>query len=202
MTGVVTMVDLACTGAAATEDAADLVARLRSGEADALGQAYDLHHAHVRAFARRLVGDDAIAEDLVQETFVALPRAISRYLGTAGLRTFLIGIAVNHARHHARSAARRRKALEKLASEPAAARASPEADAQREELAGALTRALDELSIAHRAAFVLCEIEERTSGEAALVLDVPEATVRTRLHHAKRKLRAWFETRYERNGLR
>jgi RNA polymerase sigma-70 factor (ECF subfamily) len=177
----------------AAPDAPDLAVRLRAGDSAALGEAYDLHHAHVRAFARRLVGDEASAEDVVQETFVALPQAIRGFKGTAPLRTFLIGVAVNHARHHVRAAARRRAAVSRMESEPPrSAKGTPEDDAEGAQLVRTLARALDELSLEHRAAFVLCEIEERTSVEAGLALGVPEATVRTRLLHAKRKLRAWL----------
>jgi RNA polymerase sigma-70 factor (ECF subfamily) len=178
-------------------DEGDFAARLRAGDVAALGEAYDLYHAHVRAFARRLVGDDATAEDLVQETFVALPKAMSGYREDAPLRTFLIGVAVNRARHHVRAAARRRATLSRFASEPASlspnASASPEQEAQRAQLADVLSRALDELPIDQRAAFVLCEVEERTSAEVAVILGVPEGTVRTRVFHARRKLRALLE---------
>lgn len=190
--------DLACPAAVGAEEAPDLVARLRTGETRALGEAYDLYHAYVRAFARRLVGDDAIAEDVVQETFVALPRAARRYLGEAALRTFIVGIAVNQARHYVRAAARRRAAAARLASEPMLASRSPESDAQATQLADALTTALDDLSVDQRVAFVLCELEGQGSVEAALILSVPEATVRTRLFNAKRNLRAWFA----RKGMR
>jgi RNA polymerase sigma-70 factor (ECF subfamily) len=44
-----------------------------------------------------------------------------------------------------------------------------------------------------RIAFVLCEVEGYTSGEAAQIVDKSENTVRTRLFHAKRKLRTWLE---------
>lgn len=172
-----------------------LAERLRAGDPAALGDAYDAHHAHVRAFAQRLVGDETIAEDIVQDTFIALPRAIRGYRGGAALRTFLIGVAVNHARHHVRAAARRRATAHKFASEPANDSASPESDAARVELARALNHALDALPLDQRVVFVLCEVEERTSVEAAVVLDVPEATVRTRLWTAKKKLRATLERR-------
>lgn len=52
-----------------------------------------------------------------------------------------------------------------------------------------LQRALTTLSFEHRTAFVLCELEERSSVEAAEILGVPEGTVRTRVHHARQKLR-------------
>jgi RNA polymerase sigma-70 factor (ECF subfamily) len=170
-----------------------LVARLQSADPAAIGEAYDAHHAAVRAFARRLVGDVAAAEDLVHEVFVTLPQAIRRYRGDATLRTFLTSIAVNHARHHVRGAARRRAAMDRYAQEPSASGRDPEADARRLELARALARALDGLPLDQRVAFVLCEVEERTSREVAEIVGAPEATVRTRLFHAKRKLRATLE---------
>ena len=63
----------------------------------------------------------------------------------------------------------------------------------REQAASALTRALDELSHDHRVAFVLCEVEERTSAEVSTIVGAPEGTVRTRLFHAKKKLRESLE---------
>ena len=173
-----------------------LIERLRQADPAAVGEVYDEHHTAVRAFARRLVGDTAAAEDLVHEVFVTLPRAIRRFRGESTLRTFLVSIAVNHARHHVRAASRRRAAMDRLALEPAASTTTPsdpEADTRRRELAAALTRALDQLPIDQRVAFVLCEVEERTSREAAAIAGAPEATMRTRLFHAKRRLRATLE---------
>lgn len=173
------------------EDA--LVERLRQGETAAIGEVYDLHHSAVRAFSKRLVGEASAAEDLVHEVFVSLPRAIRGYRGEAGLRTFLISIAVNHAKHFVRAATRRRAAMDRFAREPEERGNSPEYDARRKELAEVLSRALDELPLEQRVAFVLCEVEERTSGEVASIVGIPEATVRTRLFHAKKKLRARLE---------
>jgi len=171
----------------------DLVARLRRGEADALGQAYDAHHAHVRAFAQRFLGDPSLAEDLLQDTFIALPKAIKRFRGDASLRTFLISVALNHAQHYLRSAMRRRGAYHRLGSEPPPTPVTtPDLDAERGQLAAAMTRALDALPAEQRAAVVLCEVEERTSAEAAAIVGVAEGTIRARLFHAKRKLREAF----------
>jgi RNA polymerase sigma-70 factor, ECF subfamily len=175
------------------DEGESLIARLERGDPNAVGELYDQHHAAVRAFAKRLVGDAAATEDLVHDVFVALPKAIGRYRGESSLRTFLIGIAVNHARHHVRAAARRRNAFERLGREPEGVAGSPEHDVRRHELATLLTRALDQLSLDQRVAFVLCEVEERTSREAAEIVGVPEATVRTRLFHAKKRLRALLE---------
>jgi RNA polymerase sigma-70 factor (ECF subfamily) len=181
-------VPFACVGGHAPDAEDEITARLRAGERSALGDAYDTHHAHVRAFAQRMLGDEAAAEDLVQETFLALPRAATRFRGGSSLRTFLVSIAVNHAKNHVRAAARRRAATVRLGLEPAPAATGPAERLERAELASRLMRALDTLPIEQRAAIVLCEIEERTGAEVAAILGVPEATVRTRVFHAKRKL--------------
>jgi RNA polymerase sigma-70 factor (ECF subfamily) len=167
----------------------DLALRLAASDPAAVGEVYDQHHRAVRAFATRLVGDAAAAEDLLHEVFVALPRAIRGYRFESSLRTFLISIAVNHARHHVRAATRRRAAMGRLALEPENHVADPEHLQRRKELASLLTRALDTLPLEQRVTFVLCEVEDRTSREVAEITGVPEGTVRTRLHHAKKKLR-------------
>lgn len=168
-----------------------LLRALAERDRDALGRCYEEHHRAVRAFARRLLGDDEAAEDLVQEVFVALPSALRRFRGDSSLRTFLLSIAANHCRHHVRAAARRRSAFGRLALEPLGPGAAhPDEEAERERLADALARALDALPLEQRLAFVLCEVEERSSQEAGLIADAPEGTIRSRLRIAREKLRA------------
>jgi RNA polymerase sigma-70 factor (ECF subfamily) len=180
-----------------TESAADnaLVARLREGDRAAVEEAYRAHHVAIRGFARRLLGDTASAEDIVHEAFVALPRAIRRFRGEGTLRAFLIGVAANHSRRHVRSAMRRRRATERLAAheelQPRTIDATDELS--NKQLAGKLWAALDELPLDQRIVFVLCEAEQRTSVEVAAIVGAPEGTVRTRLFHAKRKLREKLE---------
>jgi RNA polymerase sigma-70 factor (ECF subfamily) len=169
--------------------ASSLLARLAIGDEAALRDVYRRHRAALRSFARRLLGDDAAADDLVQEVFVRLPRAIHRLPPEAPLGPFLIGVAVNHARHHVRAAARRRRAQARLRREPRPPSAVPDADVERRQLARALTRALDQLPLEQRVAFVLCELEERTSAQAAALAGTNDSTMRARLFHARRKLR-------------
>lgn len=166
-----------------------LIQRLARNETEALGEAYDLHHAPVRAFARRLLGSEAAAEDLVHDVFLQLPKVIGRFEGRSTLRTFLLSIAVNLSRNVRRARLRRDDALERLHLEPRSANESPEELEDRRRLAMILARLLDELPMEQRVAVVLCVIEERTSVEAAEIAGVPETTVRTRLFHARRKLR-------------
>ena len=88
---------------------------------------------------------------------------------------------------------RRRSAFGKLEREPNAEVQNPEQATERKQLAEALTRALDTLPLDQRVAFVLCEVEERSSVDAARITGVPEGTMRTRLFHAKKKLRSELE---------
>jgi len=167
----------------------ELLDEVGRGSQVALAELYDAHAEPIYAFARRLVGDDFIAEDLVHEVFVTLPRAARSFRGDSTLRTFLLSIAVNLARHHVRSATRRRAAMERFGEEPQQSPTAPDREAERRELAAALQRALDQLPIDQRIAFVLCEVEQHTSGQAAAIVGAPEGTVRTRVFHAKKKLR-------------
>jgi len=175
---------------AVDDSSSSLVDRLRDGDAAALASLYRQHHETVRAFARRLLGDASIAEDLVHDVFLAAPAAFRHYRGDALVRGFLVSIAVNKARHHVRAAIRTRRMLARLSDEPTrGVVAAPDAESERRELCEELQRALDQLPIDQRVVVVLCAVEERTALEVAAIVGAPENTVRTRLFHAKRKLR-------------
>lgn len=177
-------------GEARLTEGISLVERLQAGGLDALAEAYDLYHRPLRAFMQRLLGDDGAAEDVVQETFVALFQSIGRYDGTCSLKTFLMAVATNRARHHLRSTKRRVAAIVRLRDLPNTVPVvSPEQRVEQKQLAEMLSTLLLRLPIDQRIAFVLCEVEERTSAEVAVIVGASEATVRTRLWHAKRKLR-------------
>jgi RNA polymerase sigma-70 factor (ECF subfamily) len=171
-----------------------LAARISRGESEALGEAYDLHHDAIRAFARRLLGNAAAAEDLVHDAFVALPGAVRGFEGRSSLRTFILSVVVNLARNARRATARRLSALERMHVEPRdQGQESPEELDERRRLAELLSQMLDALPMDQRVIVVLCVVEERTSSEAAEIVGAPEGTVRTRLFHARRKLREMFE---------
>jgi RNA polymerase sigma-70 factor (ECF subfamily) len=174
-------------------DEAAILDGLRRQDLGALARAFDRWHHRVRVLARRLLSDAAAAEDVVQETFTALPRAVRGFRGEVALETFLLAIAVKRARHHRRAAARRQRALARLSSEERNPPRDPEQETYRRQLGLQLGAALDRLPLPQRIAFVLCEIEELTSSQAAAVAGIPEATMRTRLFHARRRLRDWLE---------
>jgi len=174
-------------------DEAAILDGLRRQDLGALARAFDRWHHRVRVLARRLLSDAAAAEDVVQDTFTALPRAVRGFRGEVALETFVLAIAVKRARHHRRAAARRQRALARLNNQARNPLRDPEQETYRRQLGLRLAAALDRLPLPQRIAFVLCEIEELTSSQAAAVAGVPEATVRTRLFHARRRLRDWLE---------
>lgn len=178
--------------APAAHDAGALLDGLRAGEVEALATAFDRWHQRVRVLARRLLSEAASAEDLVQDVFTVLPSAVKRFRGEVELERFLLGITVKRARRHQRAASRRRRALERLSREVRQAPPDPEHDTYRRELGLRLATVLDRLPLAQRVAVVLCDVEELTSVEAGAIAGVPEATIRTRLFHARRRLRDWL----------
>jgi RNA polymerase sigma-70 factor (ECF subfamily) len=80
--------------------------------------------------------------------------------------------------------------LQRAAGEPQSEVPGSDEQTSRKHHGDVQARALDKLSYKHRVAFVLCEIEELTSIEAAQLIGCSEGTVRTRLFHAKKRLRA------------
>lgn len=167
-----------------------LLTRIAARDPLAIDEAYRMHHAALRAFARRFVGDADVAEDMVHDVFVALPDALRRFRGDSSLRTLMMAIAVKRGHKHIRAACRRRAAMAKFAAQPLPQSPRPDAALAQQQAAAMLYGALDQLSDEHRAAFVLCEIDQLSAGDAAALVGVPEATVRTRLFHARKKLRS------------
>jgi RNA polymerase sigma-70 factor (ECF subfamily) len=181
---------IAPTAQAKVEGDVVLRTRLAEGERAAIDEVYRAHYDALRAFAHRFIGDPAIAEDIVHDVFLALPRAMRGFRGDSSLRTFLFAIALRRGYKHMRSASRRRAAMGRFAEEPDAPPVpAPDNALGRKQLAAVLYDALDRLPRDQRTAFVLCQIDQMSAADAAVIVDAPEATVRTRLFHARRKLR-------------
>lgn len=158
------------------------------GDVLALRDIYRAHHTKVRAFAQRLLGDAAAAEDLVQEVFIAVPKAARRYRFETTPSSYLLGIAANCASKHIRASKRRRAASERFSQVPLAPPMAPDDEAHAAQLVERLMRAVDQLPDKLRLVFVLCQIEERDATEVGAILDLPSSTVRARLRAAREQL--------------
>jgi RNA polymerase sigma-70 factor, ECF subfamily len=169
--------------------AADLVSSVQRCDVAALGRIYDEHQAALCSFCHRLVGERQAAEDLVHDVFISLPGLIGKLEPGRSLRAFLLSVAANRARHHLRAAARRRKLAARYAAEPTGTVDAPDRQSEQHRIASRIAHALDQLSHEHRVTFVLAELEGHDAASVGAILSIPEATVRTRLFHARRKLR-------------
>lgn len=185
-------------------DEAALVSQARQGIAAAFREIMDRNNRRLFRVARGLLRDSAEVEDVVQETYLRAFAGLDGYTGAASLSTWLTRIAMNEALGRLR----RRKnvvALDRVA-EPVAgegegrarvipfplvepAISDPEHAAARAEIQRLLEQAIDDLPDPFRLAFVLRFVEQLSVEETALCLGVPEETVKTRVHRAKRRLR-------------
>jgi RNA polymerase sigma-70 factor (ECF subfamily) len=175
--------------AAKTSDAA-LMQRLASGELGALGELYDRYQAALRSFVARATRDAHDVDDLVHATFLAAARSAERYDGRASCRPWLIGIAAQLLR-------RRRRSFQHLLAVLAALKDTlqPTSDPRAALQARSdVERALARLSEPKRVTLLLAEVEGLTCPEIAEALAIPVGTVWTRLHAARRELRAALET--------
>ena len=168
-----------------------LLDAIAHGDLSALGEIYDRYHADVRRVVVRTLATNADVDDVVQATFLAVPRIAASFEGDGACRAWLCGVAVNTALRHRRGASRFVRMLSSFAwTQSHAAAHDPERDAASRGELRLLEGALADLAPKKRAAFVLVEIEGLSAEQTAIALEIPVATVRTRLFHAKKELRA------------
>lgn len=177
--------------AAAMSDEA-LLAACATGDAAALGALFDRFSEAVYRFAGRLPTTDELArDDLVQATFLEVRRAARAFRGTSSVKTWILGIAANVARHTLRGERRRRvhqaRYLERLEGGGGPARLDEQVERRR--LMARIAEALAALPRDQQIAFILCDLEQLPGAEVALALEIPEGTLWRRLHTARRAMR-------------
>ncbi|HWU87031.1 MAG TPA: RNA polymerase sigma factor [Kofleriaceae bacterium] len=168
-----------------------LLAACATGDRAALGALFDRFHVAVYRFVSRLPTTDELArDDLVQATFLEIPRAAAQFRGMSSVKTWILGVATNVARHHLRSEQRRRVHHDRYSQGLAAIPAQPDAEVERRKLLRAVAEALVELPHDQQVAFILCDLEQLPGLEVARVLEIPEGTLWRRLHMARKAVRA------------
>lgn len=152
------------------------------------------HGRDVVRIVRRLVGPsapDSDVDDLVQQVFVAVHKDLHRFRGDSAITTWLYGIASKTVLMHFRSGRRRARAMEAFTEAKTAApdrSGNPESEALRAEELRSVWRCLSEMSPKKRVVFVLAEVEGLSGREIAQALGIKEATVWSRLFHARQEL--------------
>jgi RNA polymerase sigma-70 factor (ECF subfamily) len=165
----------------------DLVDCVRAGDTDAFEQLMRRHNQRLYRAVRAVLRDEAETEDVLQETYVRAFMHLDQFLGRARFSTWLTRIAVNEALHRRKRGARL-TGIEEVAETFASTSSGPEHAAADGELRQFLEAAIDRLPADFRTVFVLRDVEGLSTAETADTLEIPEETVKTRLHRARRQL--------------
>ena len=159
----------------------ELMVEFQQGSADAFEEIFQRHREAVYRFFRRRLLDAARAEDLAQETFLAVIRGVARYEPRALVRSYLFGIAFNLL------AAERRKRARESCNQAAASEPAVDRDPE----AALLVRQLVErLETDEREILMLREYEQLSYVEIAELLHIPLNTVRSRLFRGRMALKS------------
>ncbi len=168
-----------------------LVAAARTG--DARAQALLVHRWHKRllAHAYRLIGDMERSRDAVQESWLEIMQGFGALRDDRAFPAWAYRITSRRCAKVVRQLQRDRAVGRKFAAEPEAAGTAPEMDTASDN--ARLRAAIRALPPGQRAAVALFHFEELSVAQVAVALDVPVGTVKTRLMHARSKLRAVLE---------
>ena len=167
---------------------AELVDAIRSGDREAASELVRRHLRGARAVALAIAGDLAAAEDISQEAFVHAIERLDDCRDPARFGAWLRQIVRNKARNHRRW----RKLRAALSLDAAGEKAGPDSpvrDAERAELRERLLGALGQLPEDRREVVLLHDLEGWTHREIAERMDLPDGTVRSHLHLARKRLR-------------
>ena len=164
-----------------------LVERIAAGDKLAMQVLFARHRTNVYRWLFRFVGNETVAEDLLSDVFFDVWQQAGRFEGRAAVTTWLLSIA----RFKALSARRRRTDAEldeTIEATVADSVDDPEIALQKKGRNELLRQAITKLSPEHREIIDLVYYHEKSVDEAAKVLGIPSATVKTRMFYARKKL--------------
>lgn len=168
---------------------AEILGAVARGDLDALGALFDRYHGAVRSVVIHAGVTWADVDDAVQDTFLRIASIAGRYDGRPSARPWVLATAW-------RVAADRRRALRRFvmavarfgAHAPGTLARTPEDESADAERWRSFARKVASLPEKMRAAYVLVEVQGVSCEEAAQALEIPVATVWTRLHHARKRM--------------
>jgi RNA polymerase sigma-70 factor (ECF subfamily) len=205
-------------GASATEEA--LLSKLRSGDQAAFAALVDRYHGRLVALASTFTNSPAVAEDIAQETWLAVIRGLRGFEGRSTLGTWIFGILVRRARTMAvREARRQPQSAERNGDgivewSPGLGRIGlwegtplpwdledPAAIYQSHEALEVVRTALDGLSVAQRQVVLLRDVEGLTADDVCNILELSGTNQRVLLHRGRARIRRALD-QYMRDGAR
>jgi RNA polymerase sigma-70 factor (ECF subfamily) len=183
---------LSARAADATASDGQLLARIAHGDHEAVAALYHRLERPLFAFLVKTLRDREAAADVLNDTMLDVWRQAGRFEGKSSVATWIYAIA----HHKAISWLRRRREVE-LNDDAAAEIAddSPSAEARLAEadVATAIARLMERLSVDHRVVLQLAYFQEFSVSQIAEILDCPENTVKTRMFYARQRLKTLLE---------
>lgn len=176
----------------------NLLTLIANGDKDALECFYERYATQVFSLTRYMLKDEAIAEEITQDTFMAVWQKASTFKANRGSpKGWLMSIAHHRVIDHTRSAKRARASMDRMAQEMASleklyqVRTEDEAfrSIERQEIA----KALESIPEAQRTVILMSYFQGYSQSEIADILDQPLGTVKTRIRLGMQKLRALFK---------
>jgi RNA polymerase sigma-70 factor, ECF subfamily len=188
----------------------DLILRLRSGDERAFVSLVERYQEQMLRLAVSFVPSRAVAEEVVQDTWLAMLRGLQAFEGRSSLKTWLFTILVNRART---TGTREQRTIPVPDPEPAVDPArfdasggwsdppghwieAAEGRVEAGKLAGRIRIMIDELPARQREVVILRDVEQMTSEDVCAVLAISEGNQRVLLHRGRSRLRQQFEDEF------
>ena len=170
----------------------ELIEQIRQGDREAFGELVRRYQRKAYAVARRLLGNQHDAEDVVQESFMAALDAIDDFESGRPFGPWLNRIVANRS-HNARDR-RRLRQVDQLGDDVPGSDSAADADVERDETARQVRAALEGLSERQRTVIQLYELDGFTTAEIAQSLGMTAATVRWTVHAGRKALTSSLAT--------
>jgi RNA polymerase sigma-70 factor, ECF subfamily len=188
----------------------ELLLRLRSGDERAFVSLVQRYQEQMLRLATSFVPNQAVAEEVVQDTWLALLRGLDRFEGRSSLKTWLFSILVNQARttgtkeHRSVPVPDPEPAVDPARFDAAGSWADPpehwveaaEGRLEAGKLADRLRALIDELPARQRQVVLLRDVDELSSEEVCSVLAISDGNQRVLLHRGRSRLRQLFEDEF------
>jgi len=167
----------------------DLIRAVATGDQQAFVRFFDRYRRKVAGFVSRLTGRTDVVEETVNDTMVIVWQKAGDFRGASRVSTWVMGIAYRTALKRLRHLARRPEEELTDRSTPPVATERPDAALARAQSSARIRGVLDKLSPEHRAVIELTFYDDYSYQEIALIVGCPENTVKTRMFHARRRLK-------------
>ncbi|UCE00568.1 MAG: sigma-70 family RNA polymerase sigma factor [Chloroflexota bacterium] len=181
------------TNAAANPSDHDLILEIQAGSLDALGVIYDRHRRLVYRTALAISNDPEAAADLLQDVFLRLFRFANRVDPERPLEPWLYRVTANQSYTWVKRHQRWTQPLEEIAEWlSSGTKNSPQYITEQDDESMMIQRAIGKLSLPQRVVVVMYYINDLSLNEIAEVLDIPEGTVKSRLHYGRNALKTYL----------